>query len=207
MATDAPTDQTEPTATDAPSLDEILTHLDETDTLVVRARASLEATLGDLKLTAAEEAALSAELDQLRALTQKLDDSTVEIAAFGMVSRGKSSVLNALLGEEVFQAGSTHGTTTDRAASRWESVQPSGANWSKARLILVDTPGIDEVGGEAREALARDVARHADLLLFVVSSDMTAPRIRRPAPRSARPRSRLSSSSTRSTATPTPTAT
>jgi GTPase SAR1 family protein len=41
-----------------------------------------------------------------------------------------------------------------------------------ARLVLVDTPGIDEVGGEAREALARDVARHADLILFVVSSDM-----------------------------------
>ena len=40
------------------------------------------------------------------------------------------------------------------------------------KLILVDTPGIDEVGGEAREALARDVARHADLILFVVSSDM-----------------------------------
>ena len=39
-------------------------------------------------------------------------------------------------------------------------------------MILVDTPGIDEVGGEGREALARDVARHADLILFVVSSDM-----------------------------------
>ena len=40
------------------------------------------------------------------------------------------------------------------------------------RLVLIDTPGIDEVGGEVREALARDVARHADLILFVVSSDM-----------------------------------
>ncbi len=37
---------------------------------------------------------------------------------------------------------------------------------------MVDTPGIDEVGGEVREALARDVARHGDLLLFVVSGDM-----------------------------------
>ena len=37
---------------------------------------------------------------------------------------------------------------------------------------MVDTPGIDEVGGEVREALARDVARHADLILFVVSGDM-----------------------------------
>ena len=37
---------------------------------------------------------------------------------------------------------------------------------------MVDTPGIDEVGGEVREALARDVARHSDLLLFIVSGDM-----------------------------------
>ena len=37
---------------------------------------------------------------------------------------------------------------------------------------MVDTPGIDEVGGEVRETLARDVARHADLILFVVSGDM-----------------------------------
>ena len=172
MATDSPADPTEPLLGEAPSLDEVLTHLDETDLLVNRARESLEATLSALKLTPAEEAALSSELDQLRALTRKLDESTVEIAAFGMVSRGKSSVLNALLGQEVFQAGSTHGTTTDRAASRWESAQPSGASWVGARLILVDTPGIDEVGGEAREALARDVARHADLILFVISGDM-----------------------------------
>ena len=37
---------------------------------------------------------------------------------------------------------------------------------------MVDTPGIDEVGGELRDAIARDVARHSDLLLFVVSGDM-----------------------------------
>src|SRR5262249_52519683 len=41
-----------------------------------------------------------------------------------------------------------------------------------ARLVVVDTPGIDEVGGEVREAMARDVARHADLILFIVSGDM-----------------------------------
>ena len=89
-----------------------------------------------------------------------------------MVSRGKSSVLNALMGQEVFRAGSTHGTTVERASQRWEISKPIGPGWEEARLILVDTPGIDEVGGEAREALARDVARHADLILFVVSSDM-----------------------------------
>src|SRR5262249_42629190 len=85
---------------------------------------------------------------------------------------GKSSVLNALLGREVFKVGTTHGTTVSRASQRWEHATPDRPGLEGARLILVDTPGIDEVGGEAREALARDVARHADLILFVVSSDM-----------------------------------
>src|SRR5262249_13802869 len=96
----------------------------------------------------------------------------IEIAAFGMVSRGKSSVLNALLGHEAFQTGATHGTTRSKSEKPWESVSLSGTGPDAAKLVLVDTPGIDEVGGEVREALARDVARHADLILFVVSGDM-----------------------------------
>ncbi len=89
-----------------------------------------------------------------------------------MVSRGKSSVLNALIGQDVFKIGATHGTTVARAAQRWEQNQVAGPGLEGARLVVVDTPGIDEVGGEGREALARDVARHADLILFVVSGDM-----------------------------------
>src|SRR5262245_6421689 len=89
-----------------------------------------------------------------------------------MVSRGKSSVLNALVGQEVFKVGATHGTTVARAAQRWEQSTLGRPGLEGARLVLVDTPGIDEVGGEVRETLAREVARHADLILFVVSSDM-----------------------------------
>lgn len=155
----------------------VLEQLDSQDEMLRRARESLDETLSGLKLTTAEELALASELAQLRALADKLDTTTLEIAAFGMVSRGKSSVLNALLGREVFRTGSTHGTTRLRSAQPWESVDlldgdadsgPSGT----ARLVLVDTPGIDEVQGEVRETLAREVARHADLILFVVCSDM-----------------------------------
>jgi small GTP-binding protein len=139
---------------------------------VERARDSLESTLSGLKLTPAEEKSMAQELRQLRDLSRKLDESTVEIAAFGMVSRGKSSVLNALLGRDVFEVGATHGTTTSRSAQRWEQGEKGPSGLQQARLVLVDTPGIDEVGGEVREALARDVARHADLILFIISGDM-----------------------------------
>lgn len=140
--------------------------------VVAQARESLEETLRGLKLTPEEERALSEELRQLRDLTRKLDETTVEIAAFGMVSRGKSSVLNALLGQEVFKTGTTHGTTVIKSSQRWEQVAAERPGLDGAKLILVDTPGIDEVGGEARETMAREVARHADLILFVVSSDL-----------------------------------
>jgi GTP-binding protein Era len=169
-AGDAPTCSNE-----APELAEMLNQLDNArqDEIVERARESLEETLKGLKLTPDEERALADELRQLRDLGQKLDDNTVEIAAFGMVSRGKSSVLNALLGREVFKVGTTHGTTVSRTAQRWEqSATAERPGLEGARLVLVDTPGIDEVGGEGREALAREVARHADLILFVVSGDM-----------------------------------
>jgi small GTP-binding protein len=113
---------------------------------------------------------MAPQLDRLRELGRKLDEATVEIVAFGMVSRGKSSVLNALLGSDVFEVGATHGTTVRRGAQDWIEAEPGG--FPDARLILVDTPGIDEVGGEIREAQARQAARRADLILFVVSGDM-----------------------------------
>jgi small GTP-binding protein len=153
-------------------LGQLESQVDEKDEAVERARESLESTLASLKLTPEEEAALAGELAQLRDLGRKLDESTIEIAAFGMVSRGKSSVLNALMGQDVFEVGATHGTTIARAAQRWQHGGPDRPGLEGARLVVVDTPGIDEVGGEVRELLARDVARHADLILFVVSGDM-----------------------------------
>jgi small GTP-binding protein len=159
-----------------PELSELLgqleSHVAGEDESVERAKASLESTLASLKLTSEEETALAGELSQLRDLGRKLEESTIEIAAFGMVSRGKSSVLNALMGKDVFAVGATHGTTVQRAAQRWQHDAAGRPGLEGARLIVVDTPGIDEVGGEVREALAREVARHSDLLLFVVSGDM-----------------------------------
>ncbi len=71
---------------------------DRDEALWEHARASVNASLAALKLTAEEESLLAVEIEQLRNLGRKLDDVTIEIAAFGMVGRGKSSLLNALLG-------------------------------------------------------------------------------------------------------------
>jgi GTP-binding protein Era len=42
-----------------------------------------------------------------------------------------------------------------------------------SQIQLIDTPGIDEVDGETREALAHQVAKQADLILFIIAGDMT----------------------------------
>jgi small GTP-binding protein len=136
-----------------------------------------------LNLTERERAGLEAELHSLEQMIDKLDHQVVHIAVFGMVGRGKSSLLNALLGQEIFETGPTHGVTQSVQKAEWTVSQeavgesnlwrvslPGGGN---SRIELIDTPGIDEVDGETREALARQLAKQADLILFVVSGDIT----------------------------------
>jgi GTP-binding protein Era len=100
-------------------------------------------------------------------MLQKLEHGEVHIAAFGRVGVGKSSVLNALLGEPRFSTSPLHGETREAGLAAWQEERSGG-------VFLVDTPGIDEIGGEQREAAAREAASRADLLLFVVEGDLTA---------------------------------
>jgi len=50
------------------------------------------------------------------------------------------------------------------------------AHWDEQEsgsLFLTDTPGINEIDGEARERMAREVSERSDLVLFVIDGDMT----------------------------------
>ncbi|MEN9263107.1 MAG: GTPase, partial [Gloeomargarita sp. GMQP_bins_44] len=42
---------------------------------------------------------------------QRLTQGLVQVVALGLVGRGKSSLLNALVGEPVFATGAVHGVT------------------------------------------------------------------------------------------------
>lgn len=100
-------------------------------------------------------------------MLDKLEHGHVHIAAFGRVSTGKSSLLNALIGEARFAVSPLHGETRASAMEAWREERASG-------VFLIDTPGIDEAGGEEREALAKEVAARSDLILYVVDGDITA---------------------------------
>jgi len=145
-----------------------------------QARASLRQVLTRHSLYHTQlQPELQDELNLLTALRDKLDQGLVRIAVFGLVSRGKSAVLNALLGQKVFQTGPLHGVTQWPRSVRWshpiEVANPAhkSVQSGKVQIELIDTPGLDEVGGQARAQMAREVTQQADLILFVIAGDLT----------------------------------
>lgn len=130
------------------------------------ARESLRELLDDTRVPEAVRAALAEDYAQVETMLDKLEQGHIHIAAFGRVSVGKSATLNALLGEERFRTSPLHGETRAAALGRWDAYQSGG-------VFLVDTPGLNEVEGEARERLAQEVAARSDLVLFILDGDIT----------------------------------
>ena len=114
------------------------------------------------------QAALRNELEVLKSSLDKLDQGVIRIATFGLVSRGKSAVVNALLGQKILQTGPLNGVTQWPKSVRW-----TPSTEGKVQVELIDTPGLDEIQGETRAQMAREVASQADLILFVVAGDIT----------------------------------
>ena len=109
---------------------------------------------------------MEAEFQAIEDLSRKLNQGEIHISAFGRVSVGKSSVLNALLGEALFSTSPLHGETRHAQSAQWHSETLNG-------VMLIDTPGIDELDGQDRERLAKEVAKRSDLILFICEGDLS----------------------------------
>ena len=122
-------------------------------------------------------AKVQGEIDRLILLCHKLEQRLFTIAAFGLVSRGKSAVLNGLMGQKLLQTGPLNGVTRWPRTVRW--LVPPGADRGSypipegLQVELIDTPGLDEIEGQSRTAMAQQVAQQADLILFIVAGDLT----------------------------------
>lgn len=99
------------------------------------------------------------------ALNQTPASERVHIGFFGRRNAGKSSLLNAVTGQELAVVSEVKGTTTDPVYKTMELL-PLGP------VMLIDTPGIDDEGalGSLRVKKSRQVLNKTDLAVLVVDA-------------------------------------
>ncbi len=130
------------------------------------ARECLRELIDDVRLPDGVRDSLAHDYDAVEAMLQKLEHGHLHLSVLGRVSTGKSSLLNALTGEEAFSVSPLHGETKHSSMQAWTEIEAGG-------IFLIDTPGLDEAGGEVRESLAKEVAGRSDLVMFVLDGDIT----------------------------------
>ena len=90
----------------------------------------------------------------------------IHIALFGRRNAGKSSIVNALTGQELAIVSDVKGTTTDPVFKAMELL-PLGP------VVMIDTPGLDDEGelGEKRVKKAKEVLRKTDIALVIADAE------------------------------------
>jgi GTPase len=138
-----------------------------------QAIASVERTMDRLRgCTDAEREHLHRDWDQLQEMLRKLTEGRVEIVVFGEISTGKSAMINALVGEAVAAVDVRGGWTQEVWHVPWKGCGYCIHGLAQSQIVLVDTPGLNEVGGADRGVMAREAAERSDLILFVTDSDL-----------------------------------
>lgn len=94
----------------------------------------------------------------------------LHIGLFGRRNAGKSSLMNALLGQDLSIVSPTPGTTTDPVEKAFELI-PLGP------VVLIDTAGLDDVGelGAQRKQKTLAALDRVDMALIVVPPDGLGP--------------------------------
>ena len=89
----------------------------------------------------------------------------IHIGFFGRRNAGKSSVVNAVTGQDLAVVSEVKGTTTDPVTKAME-ILPLGP------VVIIDTPGYDDEGslGELRVQRTRKILEKTDIAVLVVDS-------------------------------------
>jgi len=89
----------------------------------------------------------------------------VHIGFFGKRNAGKSSVVNAVTGQELSVVSDVKGTTTDPVTKAMELL-PLGP------VVIIDTPGFDDEGklGELRVRKTKQILNRTDIAVLIVDS-------------------------------------
>ena len=89
----------------------------------------------------------------------------IHIGFFGRRNAGKSSVVNAVTGQDLAVVSQVEGTTTDPVKKAMELL-PLGP------VVIIDTPGFDDEGarGELRVKKTRQILAQTDIAVLVIDS-------------------------------------
>ena len=94
-------------------------------------------------------------------------DNKPHIGIFGRRNNGKSSLINALTGQEIAIVSEVPGTTTDpvKKSIEIEGIGPA---------VMIDTAGIDDTGelGDKRTAKTREAMKIIDLAILVITHNL-----------------------------------
>ncbi|MDE6723331.1 MAG: [FeFe] hydrogenase H-cluster maturation GTPase HydF [Eubacterium sp.] len=98
-------------------------------------------------------------------LNQTPNANRVHIAFFGKRNAGKSSIVNAVTGQDLSIVSDVLGTTTDPVSKAMELL-PIGP------VLIIDTPGIDDSGdiGELRVKKTKQILNKTDVAVLIVDS-------------------------------------
>lgn len=90
----------------------------------------------------------------------------IHIGFFGTRNAGKSSLINAVTGQELSVVSEVKGTTTDPVTKAMELL-PLGP------VVMMDTPGFDDEGelGQKRVLRTRQVINKSDIAILVLSTE------------------------------------
>jgi small GTP-binding protein len=122
--------------------------------------------------TPEERASMQEALKELEHAAEKLRNGHVEIVVFGEINVGKSSLINAILGEAINDVSIIGGKTKVEKPTEWKGSGYRMAGLANSSVVIVDTPGINAVAGAERERSARAATKRSDLILFVTDSDL-----------------------------------
>jgi len=105
-------------------------------------------------------------------MNQVVSAERVHIGFFGLRNVGKSSLVNAVTGQQLSVVSDVKGTTTDPVQKAMELL-PLGP------VVIIDTPGIDDEGelGELRVQTTRRILRKIDIAVLVTDArfELTPP--------------------------------
>lgn len=98
-------------------------------------------------------------------LNETPDANRLHIAFFGRRNAGKSSVVNAVTGQNLSIVSDVPGTTTDPVSKAMELL-PVGP------VVILDTPGIDDIGeiGKLRVQKTKQILNKADIAVLIIDS-------------------------------------